>query len=117
MALVTLLVVGIGGAAGAVSRYAVSMAVDRRGGDVLLVNVAGSFALGVVLGAGIGDHTQLALGVGFCGAFTTFSSFAVETVRLLEDGDRAAAAAYAGGTLLFALLAVAGGSALGAALS
>ena len=112
----TLLAVGCGGAAGAVSRYAVTLALDRRGLDVLAVNVAGSFALGVVLGAGLEGPAGLALGVGFCGAFTTFSSFAVETVRLAEDGEPIAAAAYAGGTLSLALLAVGAGGLVGAVL-
>jgi CrcB protein len=116
VALVTLLAVGIGGAAGAVSRYAVSVAIDRRGLDTLAVNVVGSFALGAVLGVGLEGPAFFAFGVGFCGAFTTFSSFAVETVALAEDGDRAAAATYAGGTLCLALLAVGGGRVLGAAL-
>jgi CrcB protein len=116
VALVTLLAVGCGGAAGAVSRYAVSLATDRRGLDVLAVNVAGSFALGFVLGAGFDDPVALALGVGFCGAFTTFSSFAVETVGLAEDGEPIAAAVYAGGTLSLALLAVGAGGSVGAVL-
>jgi CrcB protein len=116
MALVTLLAVGLGGSVGAVSRYAVSLAIERRALDVFAVNVAGSFALGVVLGIGLGGPARLALGVGFCGAFTTFSSFAVETVGLAEDGEWAAAALNAGGTLLFALAAVMVGRAIPTAL-
>lgn len=109
MALVTALAVGVGGAVGAVSRYAVSRAIDRRVLGVFTVNVVGSFALGVILGVGLDGPARLALGVGFCGAFTTFSSFAVETVELAEDGEWAVAALNAGGTLLFAISAVIAG--------
>jgi CrcB protein len=114
MALVTLLAVGVGGAFGAVSRYAVSRAISRSALGVFTVNVAGSFALGVVLGLGLNGPARLALGVGFCGAFTTFSSFAVETVALAEDDEWAAAALNAGGTLLFALSAVIAGQTVAA---
>jgi CrcB protein len=114
MALVTLLAVGVGGAFGAVSRYAVSRAISRSALGVFTVNVAGSFALGVVLGLGLNGPARLALGVGFCGAFTTFSSFAVETVGLVEDGQLAAVALNAGGTLLFALSAVIAGQTVAA---
>lgn len=108
--------VGVGGAAGALCRYGVGLAVERRTVDTLLVNVLGSFALGVVLGLGAEETTLLAVGVGFCGAFTTFSSFAVETVRLAEDGDSAIALANAAGTLLLAVLAVLAGTHVGALL-
>lgn len=114
MALVTLLAVGVGGAVGAVSRYAVSRAIDRPALGVFAVNVAGSFVLGVLLGVELEGPARLALGVGFCGAFTTFSSFAVETIGLVEDGELAAAVMNAGGTLLFALLAVIAGQTIAA---
>ena len=116
MGLIAALAVGIGGAAGAVSRYAVSLAIERRALDTIVVNVAGSFALGVVLGVGSEGPARLALGVGFCGAFTTFSSFAVETVGLAEDGEWIVAALNAFGTLLFALLAVGTGRMVAAAI-
>ncbi|MCZ7527305.1 MAG: CrcB family protein [Acidimicrobiia bacterium] len=56
----------------------------------LVVNVAGSLVLGVVAGLaidhGLGDGPTTLLGPGLCGAFTTFSTFAYETVALLEEG-------------------------------
>ncbi|MEF8806690.1 fluoride efflux transporter FluC [Natronomonas sp.] len=113
MALVSALAVGLGGAAGALARYGVGQAVDGRGLDTLAVNVLGSFAIGVLLASGLGETALLAGAVGFCGAFTTFSSFAVETVRLAEDGETSVAAANAVGTLLLALLAVLAGTAVG----
>lgn len=117
MALVSALAVGIGGSAGALARYRVGLAVERRALDTLAVNVLGSLLLGVVLGADIGPPAALAVGVGFCGAFTTFSSFAVDTVRLAEDGDAAVAVLNAAGTLVLALLAIVSGLAVGGHLS
>ncbi|WP_181692208.1 CrcB family protein [Natronomonas sp. LN261] len=114
MALVGVAAVGLGGALGAVSRYAVGRTIERRGGDIAFVNVVGSFLLGVIVGLDPGGPAALALGVGFCGAFTTFSSFAVGTVRLVEDGAPRAAAINAVGTLAAALAAaVLGGAVAG----
>lgn len=110
------LAVGVGGSAGALARYAVGLALERRALDTLAVNVIGSFLLGVVLGAGVGGPSYLAAAVGFCGAFTTFSSFAVETVRLAEDGETVVAVGSAVGTLALALVAVFVGAALGGPL-
>jgi CrcB protein len=112
MALMSALAVGIGGAVGAVSRYAVGLAIERRTLDTTVVNVAGSFLLGTLVAVDPSGPAALALGVGFCGAFTTFSSFAVETVRLAEDEGVPAAAANAAGTLGAALVAVLAGMAL-----
>ena len=116
MALVSAVAVAVGGGIGAVSRYAVGVAVRRYGLDTLVVNVAGSFLFGVVLGIEPESAVTLAVGVGFCGAFTTFSSFAVETVRLAEE-DPTAALANATGTLVAALLAVIAGDAVVSALA
>jgi CrcB protein len=117
VALVAALAVGIGGSVGALARYAIGNAIEQRGLDTFAVNVLGSFALGVVLAVGLGDTARLAFGVGFCGAFTTFSSFAVESVRLAEDENVEVAAVYAAGTLVAALLAVALGSEIGATVA
>jgi CrcB protein len=112
VALVSALTVGIGGAVGAVSRYAVGLAVERRALDTAAVNVAGSFVLGVLVGITPANSVALAIGVGFCGAFTTFSSFAVETVSLAEDDGIRSAAVNAVGTLVAALAAALAGVAL-----
>jgi CrcB protein len=109
------LAVGAGGALGASARYAVGTAVRAPGRGTLIVNVAGSFLLGALAAAGAGETAALALGTGFCGALTTFSSFSVHTVeRGRADGEDALR--YALGTLAVALLAVAAGSAAGALL-
>lgn len=111
-----LVAVGLGGMAGAVARYLVAERVEGATLDTLVVNVLGSFALGAVLAAPVGDAATLAVGTGFCGAFTTFSSFAVETVRLAEAGQHRRAAGNALGTLVAALLAVGLGAAASTAL-
>lgn len=86
------LLVGLGGVLGALARFGVGSLLPGRTRDTLAVNVLGSFALGG-LTAGLADGSGLLtlFGTGFCGAFTTFSSFAVETVELYErSGTRAA---------------------------
>ena len=96
--------VGVGGAFGAVSRHAVGLRVEG-GRSVLVVNALGGFALGAVVAAPIGSAATLLFGVGFCGAFTTFSSFAVGTVRAASGTGGRAAAAVAASNLAAALIA------------
>lgn len=84
------------GALGAVARYAVDGVVSRATAGqfpwgTLAVNVAGSFALGLLVELTtsrmvLPAEWRVALGIGFLGAFTTFSTFAYETVRMLEAG-------------------------------
>lgn len=85
----TLLLVGVGGAAGAVVRWLVSRALPGRRAT-LLVNLAGSLLLGLL--AATAPAPYALLGVGFCGALTTFSTFAVE---VLEGGDSGGGWRYA----------------------
>lgn len=111
------LLVGVGGVAGAISRYLVGRIAPSTVVTTLSVNVTGSLALGAIVASSIGDPLALALGTGFCGAFTTFSSFAVETVGLVEEGEVRTAVAYAFGMLFASVLAVfAGGLVATAAL-
>lgn len=105
--------VGVGGAVGAVARHGVGALVAARGLDgpgfpvaTFTVNVVGTFLLGLLTFAGVGGETMLLVGVGACGAFTTFSSFSFDTVRVWESGDRRLAAGYAVGTLLAATAAL-----------
>lgn len=116
------LLVALGGALGSIARYLVAelLAGIERGIPVhtLLVNVAGSFVLGVVLATTpAGTGPRLLLGVGVCGGFTTFSTFSAELVALAEGGAAARAAGYAGASLGLGLLATVGGLALGRALA
>lgn len=106
------LLVGGGGVLGALARHLVGERIDRRTGDTLAVNAVGSFLLGFLTVAGVPSDVALAAGTGFCGAFTTFSTFAFETTRLAEEGDLRQAAVNAGVNLVAALGAVALGAAL-----
>lgn len=98
---------GTGGAIGAVLRYAVGQRLvhDRFPFATLVVNVVGSFILGLIVFSGLDSDVALFVGTGACGSFTTYSSFSVQTVRLWETGDRLRAAIYAFGTLGLSLIA------------
>jgi len=109
----------LAGGVGAVLRYLVDLGVARLAGrrfpwGILLVNLTGSFALGVVTTA-LPDEAFL-LGAGLLGGYTTFSTAMLDTVALWRDGERPAAAFNAIGMLLLGLLAAVLGLALGAAL-
>ena len=104
-----LALLGVGGVAGAVARYLVGSVLPSTVATTLSVNVTGSLALGAIAASSVGDPLALALGTGFCGAFTTFSSFAVETVDLAADGRERRAVTYATGMVLAAVVAVLAG--------
>jgi CrcB protein len=117
------LAVAIGGALGSVARWGIALALGGASRafplSTLTVNVAGSLALGVVLAAWPADRPsvwRLLLGVGFCGGFTTFSTFSGELVALMERGQGARAATYATASLGAGLLAMLAGLAAGRAL-
>jgi CrcB protein len=112
-ALGAFLLVGFGGAAGALARHLVGRVVAGRRAT-LAVNVLGSVALGAVVstGAATDGSVALALGTGFCGAFTTFSSFAVGVVELAADGREGVAVRFAAVNLVGALMGVGVGSML-----
>ncbi len=80
----TPLLVALGAAMGAPLRYAIATTLDteRFPRGTLLVNVVGSFLLGLFVEAGATGHWLALLGTGFCGGFTTYSAFAVQTHRL-----------------------------------
>ena len=92
----TVLLVALGAAVGAPLRYVVDRVVQRRTDSAfpwgtLTVNLAGSLLLGLLVGGaaagGVSEAVLLAVGVGLCGAFTTYSTFGYETVRLVGDGS------------------------------
>ena len=91
----------VAGAFGAVARYVTDGAVHERWAPrvpmgTLVVNVLGSFVLGLLTGAALYHHPDPALrtvvGTGFCGALTTWSTLSWETVRLLDEGAPGGAA-------------------------
>jgi CrcB protein len=110
------LLVGVGGVLGALARHLLGERIDARTADTLAVNVLGSFALGALVAAPVDESLRLLFGTGFCGAFTTFSTFTFETVRLFETGDRKRALVVVAANLGGALAAVALGAALAGAL-
>ena len=116
-----LLAIALGGAAGSVARHLLGSYVGARTVGLpwgtLLVNVTGSLLLGF-LARSVVDRSHspalaAALTVGFCGGYTTFSAFSVETVLLLERGAWARALLYA----LASVTLCVGGAAAGVALA
>ncbi|MBR0599012.1 fluoride efflux transporter CrcB [Sinanaerobacter chloroacetimidivorans] len=83
------LLVGLGGSLGAASRFAITNIIKRKLASefpfaTFIINLCGSFLLGILLASQMGNLTQLLLGTGFMGGFTTFSTFHVENIRLLQ---------------------------------
>lgn len=114
MSLLAVVGIAVAGAVGAPARYLVDGFVqDRSVGPfpwgTFVVNVLGSFVLGVVTGLVVhhdfGGAPRLWMATGLCGAFTTFSTFSWETVRLLDEGEWGKAVLNAGGSLTAGLLA------------
>ena len=103
---VKVLLVALAGAAGALARYGLGTLVGPRDFPwaTLGINLAGSFVLGFVVRVGAlrgwSDLLTIALGVGFLGAFTTFSTFSVETQSMLRDGRATAAGLYVAASLV-----------------
>ena len=117
--------VALGGAAGAVARWGVDRLIERRSVAVFpwstfAVNVSGCLLIGAVVGAVIDRHhtplwLRTGLVIGVLGGYTTFSTFAQETLDLLrgDSVEVATGLAYAGGSVVAGLLAVAAGGAVG----
>ena len=112
-----LVAVALGGVVGASFRWAVLTTVEsgRFPWPVLMVNVAGSVLLGVLL-AEEWAHPSLRLllhdvgGIGFCGGLTTFSTFSLEVVNLVRDGNSALAFVYAAASVTAAIVGVIAGA-------
>jgi fluoride exporter len=124
-ALAPYLWVGLGGATGAVARYAVGAWLSARLGSAfpfhtLLVNVSGSLAIGILAGllsGGAAPAWRLLLVVGFLGGYTTFSSFAVEVLALVQRGEWLAGVWYVVASNGLALAACYAGVVLAGVLS
>jgi fluoride exporter len=108
--------IAVGSALGGMSRYLLGGVLQRAAGGgfpvgTLVVNITGSFLLGLFLRYAVDTPTltpewRAFLTVGFCGGYTTFSTFSYETVALLEDGQWGRAATYIGLSLGLALFGV-----------
>lgn len=120
------LFVGLGGFLGAIARYLVDVRVTVFAGagfpwGTLAVNVIGSFAVGllfalVVERAALSADLRAPLMIGFLGSFTTFSTFALESWRMIEDGFWIGGLANVAVSVIVGLIAVVGGVALGRAI-
>jgi CrcB protein len=123
----SLALVALGGALGAAMRYATTVAALRWLGPAfpygtLIVNVAGSLAMGLVAAlliekAAATPRLALFLTTGVCGGFTTFSAFALDTVYLVERGEALKVALYMGGSVALSVAALGAGLAAGRALA
>ena len=121
MSAVAVLAVGLIGGFGAIARFVVDGAVASRLGrrfpfGTLAVNLSGSFALGVLVGAAVRGEAYDVAGTGLIGAFTTFSTWALESHRLGEDGQLRLGALNFGVSLVLGVALAWLGRELGAAL-
>jgi len=108
--------IGVGSALGGIARYLLSTFIQHRSGGVfplgtLLVNVTGSLLLGFLVRyalatPGITSELRGMLTIGFCGGYTTFSSFSYETAALLEDGDYRRATVYTVASVALSLVGI-----------
>lgn len=122
-----LLLIAAFGALGALARHGVDRSVGGgTGADfpwaTLTVNVAGALALGILIAltterAGVPEAWRLALGVGFLSSFTTFSTYAYDTIRLAEHGSPGLAVLNVVALTSLGLLAAIAGLAVGRALA
>ncbi|HSU16665.1 fluoride efflux transporter CrcB [Longimicrobium sp.] len=120
-----LLYLAAGGVAGTLARYGLGKWIPTWAGTdfpwhTLIINLAGSFVLGFAVRASetmpVSPEVRGMVTIGFCGAFTTFSTFSLETVALLQDGQWGRGMAYALGSVAAGLVAIlAGMAAAGAA--
>ena len=106
-----ILFVALGGAFGSVCRYLISRMGDTSfPWTTLCVNVLGSLLIGILVGLVNKDvlspEMKLLLVTGFCGGFTTFSTFANESFSMMKAGDVLLSAIYAGASVTISILAV-----------
>ena len=111
----SVLAVGLGGAVGAILRFLLGQVVPKLGSGFPLatfaVNVLGCFVIGAVVGlagrqSGLDPRLVLFLQTGICGGFTTFSTFSLETLSLIENGKLAVALAYIALSIVLGILAL-----------
>ena len=117
--------VAVGGAMGSVARFWLTSAMTALTGPrfpwgTLLINVLGSFVIGLVAGVtlipsrvGVHPDIRIFLMTGVCGGFTTFSAFSLQTLELMQAGDMVPALGYAMSSVVFCVAATFCGWALG----
>jgi len=108
------LLVGIGGFAGSVARYSLSIALLRFSIEwpigTLTSNILGCLVIGIITGLSargdfVSPAVRLALGTGFCGGFTTLSSMVYETAEMIRASEYLHATIYTASTFLFSMTA------------
>ena len=109
-----IIIVALGGAVGSVCRYLVSSTFGNNfPWGTFIVNILGSLLIGFLIGiinkGIISPEIKLLLVTGFCGGFTTFSTFANESFTMMKGGDVLLAALYVGLSVILGILAVWGG--------
>ena len=121
--------IAVGSALGGVSRFWLSGIIARAFGETfpwgtLLVNISGSFAIGIVAALTapdarlfMGSTARLAIMAGFLGGYTTFSSFSLQTLALVQDGEWLLASANIALSVIACLVAVWAGYALAASIN
>ena len=105
------LLVAAGGGIGAAARHGLSVLLGKGAGVLAIfsANLIGSFLMGLVMGwlaartSGEGNAVWLFLCVGVFGGFTTFSSFSLQTIHMIEQGEMMKAATYVGGSIIGAV--------------
>jgi CrcB protein len=117
--------VAVGGAMGSVARFWLANVMTALTGPrfpwgTLLINVVGSFVIGLVAGATLTParvdmpaDIRIFLMTGICGGFTTFSAFSLQTLQLIQTGDVVPAMGYAVGSVVLCVIATYCGWALG----
>lgn len=119
--MIPVLCVAAGGAIGSLLRYAAVQLVQYLHPQpfplgTMLVNIAGSFAIGLLMARFVqlpSESAQLFFVTGVLGGFTTFSAFSWDALQLLQRGAVASAAFYIGGSVMLSLFAVAAGYQMG----
>ncbi|MBI3567167.1 MAG: fluoride efflux transporter CrcB [Gemmatimonadetes bacterium] len=114
--------IALGSATGGVARFVLGSVIQARSAGAfptgtLLINISGSLLLGFLMRYTLGStsvspEVRAMLTTGFCGGYTTFSTFSYETLTLIEDGDWRRAGGYATASVVLALLGTLGGFAL-----
>ena len=111
--------VAIGGSLGSVARYLVAIGAGRLVGTAfpwgtLVINIVGSFLIGVfaesfALSWNVSQTVRVFLTVGICGGFTTFSTFSLDAIVLMQRGELVPAGAYILASVVLSILALFGG--------
>lgn len=123
------LLVFLGAGLGGALRHFINLTIGRAVGSdfpwaTAFINVSGSFVMGALTGwlafragAGWTQHTRLFVATGFLGGYTTFSTFSLESILLLERNQVGYALAYVGGSVLLGILALFAGLSLARSLT